>query len=59
MAVPHVAGVASFYLEKYPNASPKEVKKAILRKSSKNNIILNKVSYDTTPNRLIYSKIFE
>ncbi|CAD7701558.1 unnamed protein product [Ostreobium quekettii] len=58
MAVPHVAGVAAMYLGEYPDASPAEVKEAIISHAT-----VEKIDKDLmrpgTPNRLLYSQIFE
>ncbi|KAK9820560.1 hypothetical protein WJX72_011655 [[Myrmecia] bisecta] len=54
MAAPHVAGVAAIYLESHPQATPAEVKSAILTAAT-----LNRLKMDGTrpgtPNRQLYS----
>jgi len=56
MAVPLVAGVAATYLAEYPNASPDEVKRAILGEAS-TDLLSSPYMKRGSPNRLLYSKI--
>lgn len=57
MAVPHVVGVIAVYLEEYPNASPADVKRALVEASTKGKIE-SKFMKPDTPNNLLYSNIF-
>ncbi len=54
MAAPHVVGVVAKYLEKYPNATPKQVSDFIISSSTKNKISNLGAN---TPNRLLYGLI--
>ena len=58
MAAPHVAGVAAMYLGEFPNASPAEVKEAIIRRATKDKID-SRLLLPGTPNRLLYANVFE
>jgi subtilisin family serine protease len=51
MATPHVAGAAALYLQKHPDASPAQVTKWLIKKSTKNKIINPRGS----PNRLLFT----
>jgi subtilisin family serine protease len=56
MAVPFVAGVAAIYLGDNPNATPSEVKSAILNAATLSKI-QDPFLLDGTPNRLLYANI--
>eukprot|EP00803_Ostreobium_quekettii_P009833 evm.model.scf_1839.3 EVM.evm.TU.scf_1839.3 scf_1839:10638-19103(+) len=58
MAVPHVAGVAAVYLGEHPDASPAEVKDAIIAHTTREKIGSDLMK-PNTPNRLLYSRVFE
>eukprot|EP00803_Ostreobium_quekettii_P000830 evm.model.scf_222.2 EVM.evm.TU.scf_222.2 scf_222:11117-20588(-) len=58
MAAPHVAGVAAIYLGEYPDATPAEVKRAILSAATPDKIHDESVK-PGTPNLLLYSNVFE
>ena len=54
MAVPHVAGLAAIYLSNQPNASPAEVKSAIVNGASQGQInFANETVLPGTPNLII------
>lgn len=53
-ASPYVAGVAALYLEANPNASPQQVKQAILANASQNRL---RGLANGSPNRLLYAQI--
>jgi subtilisin family serine protease len=53
MAAPFVSGVASLYLAKYPQATPAEVKEAIVNQFSTLNAISD--AGPGSPNKLLYS----
>lgn len=57
MAVPHVAGVAATYLGQYPDATPEEVKNAIVSQATMGRI-QDELMKPGTPNRLLYSNLF-
>ena len=55
MASPHATGVAALYLENHPDASPKKVQKALIKKSTKD--VLTGLGAGS-PNRLLYSRVW-
>eukprot|EP00890_Picochlorum_soloecismus_P006601 jgi/Picsp_1/766/NSC_04255-R1_alkaline serine protease len=56
MAAPQVAGVAALYLQKHPDATPAEVKDAILS-SATEDAIDERFFMSGTPNSLLYSNL--
>lgn len=56
MAVPFVAGVAAIYLGDHPEATPAQVKSAILNAATLGKI-QDPFLLEGTPNRLLYSNI--
>lgn len=56
MAVPHVAGVVAMYLGENPNASPAEVKEAVVGIATTGKIQSEFLKPDT-PNRMLYSNL--
>lgn len=58
MAAPHVAGVAAMYLGEFPEASPAEVKEAIISRATMDKIE-SRLLMPGTPNRLLYSNVFD
>jgi cell division septation protein DedD len=54
MAAPLVSGIASLYLAKFPQATPAQVKEAIVNQYSTLNAIFN-ISSTGSPNKLLYS----
>jgi subtilisin family serine protease len=51
MASPHAAGVAALYLERFPSASPAEVRDALIRSATTNRLS----DVRGSPNRLVYA----
>jgi subtilisin family serine protease len=55
MAAAVVAGAAALYLELFPDATPCDVKTALIESSTKNTLTFRKRGLETeTPNRLIF-----
>ncbi len=58
MSVPHVAGVAALWLEGHPNATPAEVKQAILAAATQGSLDATGM-LPGTPNALLYSGVYD
>lgn len=54
MAVPHVAGAAALYLERYPDAAPAEVAEALYRSATPGAIQDSRMRPGTV-NRMLYT----
>ena len=57
MAVPLVAGVAATYLAEFPNASPQEVKDAILEAATEGKLASPHMKQGS-PNKMLYSQLW-